>query len=104
MLRAGVPVVLHNGRSCALRLAGSLLHVVGLPQMMCQDMASCGALALSLATARPRRWAVAQPLAGARLTSPLFSNAYLAPQLEAPCNRMRTRDAAASAADHLPAA
>ena len=104
MLWAGVPVVTYSGRSFASRVAGSLLHAVGLPELACEDVASYEALALSLATDAPRRQAVAQQLAGARLTSPLFSSAKLAPQLEALYGRMWARAVAGLPAEHLPAA
>jgi len=103
MLWAAVPVVTYSGRSFASRVAGSLLHAVGLPELVCENVASYEALALTLATDVPRRRAVAQQLAAARLTSPLFSSAQLAPQLEALYGRMWARAVTGLPAEHLPA-
>ena len=104
MLWAGVPVVTYSGRSFASRVAGSLLKTVGLPELVCEDVASYEALALALATDAPRRRALAQRLADARLTSPLFNSAQLAPQLEDLYGRMWARAVDGLPADHLPAA
>lgn len=104
MLWAGVPVVTYSGRSFASRVAGSLLKAVGLPELVCEDVAAYESLAFALATDAPRRQAVAGQLAGARLSSPLFSSAQLAPQLEALYGRMWARALAGLPADHLPAA
>jgi len=103
MLWAGVPVVTYSGRSFASRVAGSLLHAVGLKQLVCETVVSYESLALSLATDAPRRQAVAQQLAGARLTSPLFNSVQLAPQLENLYGRMWARAVAGLPAEHLPA-
>jgi len=48
----------HSGRSFASRVAGSLLHAVDLQELVCEDVASYEALALSLATdaARSAVW------------------------------------------------
>ena len=104
MLWAGVPVVTYSGRTFASRVAGSLLKAVGLPELVCEDVATYEALALDMATDAPRRRDVAARLASARKTSPLFSSVQLAPQLEGLYERMWTRAVAGLPAEHLPAA
>ncbi len=104
MLWAGVPVVTTSGRTFASRVAGSLLKAVGLPELVCEDVESYEDLAFRLATDVPQRQAVAGRLAAARKTSPLFSSAQLAPQLEALYGRMWARAVAGLPAEHLPAA
>ena len=48
-LWAGLPVVTCAGRSFAARVAGSLLHAVGLPELVTTSLAEYEALALALA-------------------------------------------------------
>ncbi|MBX3603061.1 MAG: hypothetical protein KF863_20755 [Rubrivivax sp.] len=104
MLWAGVPLVTFSGRTFASRVAGSLLHAVGAPELVCDDVAAYEALALDLARDASRRLALRAKLEAARRTSPLFSGATIAPQLEALYERMWARALAGLPPEHLPAA
>jgi predicted O-linked N-acetylglucosamine transferase (SPINDLY family) len=103
MLWAGVPVVTLSGRTFASRVAGSLLGALGLPELVCSSVPAYEALVAELATDAPRRQALAARLAEARLASPLFDSARLAPQMEALFERMWQRAVDGLPPEHLPA-
>ena len=82
-LWAGLPVVTMAGRQFAARVAASLLHAVGLPELVTDTPAAYEALILALAT-RPERLAeVRARLAANRSTQPLFDTAGYARRFEA---------------------
>lgn len=64
-LCAGVPVLTWAGDTFAARVAGSLLHAVGLPELVMHGLAGYADLAMALATDAPR-------LAAQRASAPLF--------------------------------
>ena len=68
----GLPVVTCTGRSFASRVAGSLLHAVGLPELITQDLAEYEQLALALAEQPEKLAAVRRRLEGVRASAPLF--------------------------------
>lgn len=103
MLWAGVPVVTMSGQTFASRVAGSLLKALELPELVCDSVASYEALIFQLATDTERRKAVSARIRDARGTSPLFSSARLAPQLEVLFERMWQRAVAGLPPEHLPA-
>lgn len=72
MLRMGVPVVTRTGASFASRVAGSLVTLMGCPELVVADADAYAKLALSLALDRDRREALRSRLAAARRQSPLF--------------------------------
>lgn len=61
-LRMGVPLLTFLGGTFAARMAGSLLHAVGLPDCVASDRAHYVALATALGTDAPRRAALRQRL------------------------------------------
>ena len=71
-LWAGVPVVTRPGQTFASRVAGSLLHAVGLPELIVEDEDDYFELALALATNPQRLGALRTKLAVARQIAPLF--------------------------------
>lgn len=71
-LWAGLPVVTCRGESFAARVASSLLHAAGLPELVTEDLEAYEALALRLATRPGELRAIRDRLAGNRLTCPLF--------------------------------
>lgn len=71
-LWAGLPLVTCTGRTFAGRVATSLLHAVGLPDLATKDLAEYEAVALRLATDAPLLQEVRQRLARNRSTHPLF--------------------------------
>jgi predicted O-linked N-acetylglucosamine transferase (SPINDLY family) len=103
MLWAGVPVVTFSGRTFASRVAGSLLRALELPELICDSVAAYEEQVWSLATDAVRRTELATRLAAARRSSPLFSSARLAPQLEDLYQRMWARAVAGQPPAHLPA-
>lgn len=78
----GVPVVTQRGDGFAARVAASLLHAIGLPQLIARDTAGYEALCLSLALDRARIAALKAHLEQARATAPLFDTAAFAANLE----------------------
>jgi predicted O-linked N-acetylglucosamine transferase (SPINDLY family) len=82
-LWAGVPVITNPGESFASRVAASLLHAVGLPDMVTQTMADYEMLALGLARDPHRLQALRARLAANRLSQPLFDMAQVCRNIEA---------------------
>ncbi len=81
-LWAGLPVVTLAGRQFAARVAASLLHAVGLPDLIAETPEAYEALIADLA-ARPERLAeVRERLAQGRLTGPLFDTPRYTRHLE----------------------
>ena len=68
----GLPVLTCSGRSFASRVAASLLHAVGLPELITHDLAEYERLALALAREPVRLAAMRHHLEAVRATAPLF--------------------------------
>lgn len=81
-LWAGVPLVTMRGNIFASRVAASLLHSIGLPELItdCQD--AYLDLARQLALNKARRSALRKKLSAKRLKTPLFDTAGFARDLE----------------------
>jgi predicted O-linked N-acetylglucosamine transferase (SPINDLY family) len=103
MLWAGVPVVTCSGRTFASRVAGSLLHAVGVPELVCASVEAYEALVLELAQDAPRRLALRRRIEAARQTSSLFDGADIARRLERLYERMWERALAGQPPAALPA-
>jgi predicted O-linked N-acetylglucosamine transferase (SPINDLY family) len=73
-LWAGVPLVTRLGRSFSARVAGSLLHAIGLPELVTESAEAYERLALDLATRPARLAAIRARIAANRLTTPLFDS------------------------------
>ena len=71
-LWAGVPLVTCSGDTFASRVAGSLLHAVGLPELITDDLESYFELALALSKDSARYESLVARLWANRLTTPLF--------------------------------
>ncbi|HMH18234.1 MAG TPA: hypothetical protein VK572_08810, partial [Burkholderiales bacterium] len=71
-LWAGLPVLTCAGGAFAGRVAGSLLHAVGLPELVTQSLEEYEALALTLASEPPRLGEIRRKLERNRATAPLF--------------------------------
>ncbi len=87
-LWAGVPLVTCAGESFASRVAGSLLHAVGLPELVTHTLAEYEALALALARDPQRLAALRARLAANRADADLFDATRYARGLEAAYERM----------------
>jgi predicted O-linked N-acetylglucosamine transferase (SPINDLY family) len=81
-LWAGVPVVTCAGETFASRVAGSLLHAAGLPDLVTSSLTEYEALALGLARDREALTALRKRVAASR-GSPLFDTARITRDLEA---------------------
>ena len=71
-LWVGVPLVTCSGETFASRVAGSLLHAVGLPELITEDLQEYYELALALSLDPIRYERLTSRLASNRLTTPLF--------------------------------
>lgn len=90
-LWSGVPVVTCAGRSFPARVAGSLLHAVGLKELVTTSLAQYEDLALALARDRQRLSALHQHLVRGRERLPLFDTPRFCGQLEEAYRQMSRR-------------
>ena len=81
-LWAGVPIVTQAGDTFASRVAGSLLHAVGLPELIAANEEDYFTLAAGLAAEPDRLAALKAKLRRDRLTAPLFNVAAYTHALE----------------------
>jgi predicted O-linked N-acetylglucosamine transferase (SPINDLY family) len=79
----GVPVLTLTGQTFAGRVATSLLHAVGLPELCRQSLADYAATATHLARTPAELCALKSHLESRRRTFPLFDTAAYCLQLEA---------------------
>jgi predicted O-linked N-acetylglucosamine transferase (SPINDLY family) len=73
-LWAGLPVLTLRGEPFVSRVSGSILHAVGLPEMVVESLEAYEMLALDLARNRDRLDAVRRKLVANRTTAPLFDS------------------------------
>ena len=92
-----------QGRTFAQRVAASLLHTVGLDELIAGDVAAYSARVIALAGDAPRRAALRERLAASRHATPLFDGAAFAADIEALYRRMWGRAVIGQAPTHLPA-
>jgi protein O-GlcNAc transferase len=90
-LWAGVPVLTCSGATFASRVAGSLLHSVGLPELVTASPAEYEALALRLACDAALLASLRSRLARNRGTCPLFDTDRFRRHIEAAYTVMRER-------------
>jgi predicted O-linked N-acetylglucosamine transferase (SPINDLY family) len=101
-LWAGVPPVTLIGETFAQRVAASLLHASGLPELVCRDVAHYEHTVRELAAAPERRAALRARLIAQR-GLPLFDGVRFARDIEALYQRMWERALTGLAPEHLPA-
>jgi predicted O-linked N-acetylglucosamine transferase (SPINDLY family) len=82
-LRCGVPVVTCSGESFAARVAGSLLHAIGITETIARDMGEYESIALRLARDPNFRTSLRQRILANQATHPLFDTARFCRHLEA---------------------
>ena len=82
------------GQTFSSRVAGSLLNAVGLPELMCHDVAQYRRTIVELARDPVRRSALRDRLDEARDHSPLFDSARFTQDYEALLVRMIERQRA----------
>jgi protein O-GlcNAc transferase len=97
-----VPPVTLIGETFAQRVAASLLHAGGLPELVCRDVAHYERTVLDLAAAPERRAALRARLIAQR-AAPLFDGVRFARDIEALYGRMWARAVAGLLPEHLPA-
>jgi protein O-GlcNAc transferase len=102
-LWVGVPVVTLKGRTFAQRVAASLLHAVGLDELVCDSVPAYRDKVIALAGDAPRRAALREQLRVARHASSLFDGQSFARDIEALLRRMWDRAVAGEPAAHLAA-
>jgi predicted O-linked N-acetylglucosamine transferase (SPINDLY family) len=90
-LWAGLPVLTCAGATYAGRVAGSLLHAVGLPELITRSLADYEALALKLAGDPALLASFRQRLARDRETSPLFDTRRFTRHIESAYTAMWER-------------
>lgn len=90
-LWAGVPVLTCMGTSFAGRVAASLLHAIGMPELITKSLEDYAALALKLARDQTRLAAIGMKLARNRETCPLFDTARFTRNFEAALATMHQR-------------
>lgn len=88
VLWAGVPLVTKTGETFASRIAASLLHAVGLPELVAATWDEYFDVAYALAGDPEKLQGVREKLAHGRLASPLFDTARFTRDLEALYSKM----------------
>ncbi|HSW25489.1 MAG TPA: hypothetical protein VLJ62_22205 [Burkholderiaceae bacterium] len=102
-LWAGVPPVTLIGATFAQRVAASLLHASGLPELVCHDVAHYEQTILQLAAQPALRLALRERLIAQRAGHPLFDGVRFARDIESLYERMWTRAVAGLPPEHLAA-
>ena len=87
-LFCGLPVLTMAGPTFAGRVAASMLHAIGLDELVTDSLADYEALALSLATEPARLGAIRARLADNRMTHPLFDTDRFRRNIETAYDRM----------------
>lgn len=100
-LWVGLPVLTCLGETFAQRMAGSLLHAVGLPELVTKSHDEYEALALALATEPTRLATLRERLASNRTSHPLFDTRRFTRHLEQAYLAMQQRVDAGLPPDHL---
>lgn len=102
-LWAGVPVLTRPGKSFASRVAASLLHAAGLPELITNSPEAYEALALTLARDPSRLESVRQKLHGRRIAGELFNTKKLTRDIESLFVLMHQRRTDGLPTDHITA-
>ena len=100
-LWAGLPVLTCRGETFAGRVAASLLHSIGLPELVTASQADYERLAIELAIRPAMLASLTQKLANNRLTTALFDTARFTGHIEAAYLAMVQRRQAGLRPDHL---
>jgi predicted O-linked N-acetylglucosamine transferase (SPINDLY family) len=87
-LWAGLPLLTCAGETFAARMGGSLLHAIGLPELITSDLEQYEARAHELATHESALRTLRQRLEQNRIESPLFDTDRFRRQFEAALSRI----------------
>jgi predicted O-linked N-acetylglucosamine transferase (SPINDLY family) len=100
-LWAGVPVLTRSGEAFAARMAGSLLHAIGMPELITDTPGQYVALAVRLGSEPAFLAATKAKLAANRTTQPLFDTERFRRHIEAAYLAMWERTQRGEPPDHL---
>jgi predicted O-linked N-acetylglucosamine transferase (SPINDLY family) len=100
-LWTGVPVITCMGEGMPGRVAASLLHAVGLPELITRTLAEYEELAVRLATHPAELEEIREKLARNRLSAPLFDTARYTRNLESAYEQIYERSQAGLAPEHI---
>jgi protein O-GlcNAc transferase len=100
-LWSGLPLLTCMGETFASRVSASLLHAVGLPELVTYSLEAYEALAFELATSASKLADLRSRLVSNRLSHPLFDTAGFTKHLEAAYAMIHARVAAGLPPDHL---
>jgi protein O-GlcNAc transferase len=100
-LWAGLPLLTRVGETFAGRVAASLLHAIGLPELITRTQEEYERLALELATHRAKLALIKHKLAQNRLAAPLFNTQLFTRHLESAYEAIYDRYRAGLLPDHL---
>jgi protein O-GlcNAc transferase len=100
-LWAGVPVITRSGEAFAARMAGSLLHAIGMPELIAASPEEYVALAVRLGKEPEFLAATKAKLAANRATCPLFDTGRFRRHIEAAYVAMWERTQRGEPPDHL---
>jgi protein O-GlcNAc transferase len=93
-LWAGLPVVTCLGQTFAARVAASLLHALGLPQLITESQQAFEAKAIELATQPKLLQAIQNQLTAQRQAAPLFNTALFTQHIEQAYETMQAKQQA----------
>jgi predicted O-linked N-acetylglucosamine transferase (SPINDLY family) len=100
-LWAGLPVLTQIGSTFAGRVAASLLHAMGLPELITHSRERYEELAIELALNSEKLKAIKKKLSRNRLTKPLFDTPLYTMHLEAAYEAMHQRYKTGLPPDHI---
>lgn len=100
-LKSGVPVMTMLGESFPSRVAASLLHAIGLPELITKSQEEYEALAIALAKNPEKLAEIKTKLITNRLTMPLFNTPLFTKNIEAAYKKMYERYQADLPPDHF---
>ena len=100
-LWAGLPVLTYSGESFASRMAVSLLHAVGLPELIASSEKNYEAMAVILAKQPERLNAIKASLTEKRMTSILFDTPLFTSYIEQAYTQMYERFRSDLTPDHI---
>jgi predicted O-linked N-acetylglucosamine transferase (SPINDLY family) len=100
-LWAGLPLLTCLGETFPGRVAASLLHAIGLPELVASSLADYESMAVVFATDPGKLATIKRKLADNRLTTPLFDTARLTQQIEMAYTAIHQRQLAGLAPDHI---
>ncbi len=100
-LWAGLPLLTCLGDTFPGRVAASLLHAIGLPELVASGLADYESMAVALAADPGKLAALKRKLADNRLTTPLFDTALITRHIETAYTKIHQRQQAGLATDHV---